>query len=68
MRFVVYGMAREKVINLIRSLAPEGTTVQARSDYQAAHDIKTGQADVAIGLIPWEIAANKQPLPSLCPN
>ena len=49
-RFIVYGMGREKVTNLVRGAAPPGTIVDALSDYQAATDIKSGKADVAIGV------------------
>jgi hypothetical protein len=50
MRIVTYGMGREQVLELVRSVAPAGSTVDAVSDYQAANDIRTGQADAAIGV------------------
>jgi hypothetical protein len=50
MRFVTYGMGREQVVDMVRSAAPAGTTVDALSDYQAANDIRTGKADAAIGV------------------
>ncbi|MFH5823526.1 DUF2620 family protein [Georgenia sp. AZ-5] len=50
MRFVTYGMGRERVVGLIRSVAPPGSVVEALSDFQAANDVRAGQADVAIGV------------------
>jgi hypothetical protein len=50
MRFITYGMGRERVVDLVRSSAPPGSTVDALSDYQAANDVRTGKADVAIGV------------------
>jgi hypothetical protein len=50
MRIVIYGMGREQVLELVRSVAPAGSTVDPLSDYQAANEIRTGQADAAIGV------------------
>jgi hypothetical protein len=50
MRFITYGMGREQVLALVRSVAPVGSTVEALSDYQAANEIRTGKADAAIGV------------------
>jgi hypothetical protein len=50
MRIVTYGMGREHVLDLVRSVAPPGSDVDALSDYEAANAIRTGEADAAIGV------------------
>ena len=50
MRIVTYGMGRDQVLDLVRSAAPAGSTVDALSDYQAANDVRSGKADAAIGV------------------
>ena len=50
MRVLVYGMARNRVAELVRLHGAPGTEVRAVSDYEAAMNIRAGKADLGIGV------------------
>jgi hypothetical protein len=50
MRVVVYGMARGRLVELVREHGDAETTVRAISDYEAAMDLLAGTADLGIGV------------------
>ena len=50
MRVAVYGMARSRLVELVRAHGGPDTTVLAVSDYEAAMDLRAGKADLGIGV------------------
>lgn len=50
MRVVVYGMARARLVELVRAHSGEETNVRAMSDYEASMDLLAGKADIGIGV------------------
>ena len=50
MRIVIYGMGKDRVLDLVASCNAITVSVDSVSDFQAANEIRAGKADFAIGV------------------